>query len=57
VRLRLTDVSPGLPDIPGFVLPRQPETVMSAPDPEPLRGYPTAVRRSFSFGLTDRPGG
>jgi hypothetical protein len=46
------DPAYGLPEFPGRTLP-PPETVMSAPNPAPLRGYPTAVRASVVFGRTE----
>jgi MFS family permease len=49
VRLTVLDASAGLPDIPGVTLPARPATVMAAPNPEDLRGYPTVVRTSVVF--------
>jgi hypothetical protein len=46
-RFSVLDVSPGLPDLPG--LPPRPATVMPAPFPEELSGYPTIVRKAFTF--------
>jgi hypothetical protein len=51
VQFTVLDQSTGLPDIPGATLPRRPETVMPAPNPEGLRGYPTAVRTTLTFPL------
>jgi hypothetical protein len=51
IQLTVVDQSAGLPDLPG--LPRRPDTVMSSPNPEPLRGYPTSVRATFAL---PRPG-
>jgi hypothetical protein len=51
IRLNVIDESTGLPELPG--LPARPVTVMSAPNPAALRGYPTAVRTSVEFA---RPG-
>jgi hypothetical protein len=53
VRFTVVDLSTGLPGFPGMTLPPPPETVMSAPNPAPLRGYPTAVRASVVFGRTE----
>jgi hypothetical protein len=59
VRLTVTDLSPGLPDIPGVLLPARPESVISSPNPWPFRGDPTVVRRTVEFGATQsaREGG
>jgi hypothetical protein len=49
VLFTVVDQSNGLSRIPGATLPNRPETVMSAPQPEEFRGYPTFVGKSFVF--------
>jgi hypothetical protein len=55
IRFTVVDQTNGLPRIPGVTLPKRPEAVMPAPEPEQFRGYPTFVGQTFVLGKGPRP--
>ena len=58
VQFTVIDQTHGLPQKPGVMLPKRPDSVMPAPLPaeaETFAGYPTFVSKSFVFGKGSSP--